>query len=132
MEAKQKIYQVMGWATVGKGEYDFMTPIFTCSTRKSAEEYENFLEKWFENDKNMGFIFKPDVNKFVLDTGVDIDLVPYKGFSIREIELVDTCFPSIKEAEQYFMKKQLGEVTSNDVLPSYAVSRKFLVKAIKY
>ena len=129
MEAKRKIYQVMGWVTIGMGDYDFMTPLFTCSTRKAAEEYKSFLEKWFENAANMGFIFKPDVNKFAVDSGVGIDLVPYRGFSIREIDLVDTCFPSIKEAEQYFMKKQSGEVTAyNDVLPSYGVSRNFLVK----
>jgi hypothetical protein len=77
--------------------------VFTCSTKETAKEYIKMLNEFKENKDVVLDIFSVDRNKFA--TGYDEGIDEYNKFFIKEVDLIDTVFPTINEAKQYFKKK---------------------------
>lgn len=105
---KKKVYQVMAFTTIDGGAPGRFA-VFTCNTKESAIEYLKMLNEYIENHEVSIDIFKVDSNKFAsgYDEGIDLQEKPY----IRELELIDTVFPTINEAKNYF--KQLDKRYKN-------------------
>ena len=103
-----KIYQILVQVYVGSCISESV--LFSCSTRESAEEYKSLLENYVK-DKEILLEVLHD-KKF---TTCDEVLGDY--FYIEEISLIDTVFPSVKQANDYFRMKSKNLQEYIDNLP---------------
>ena len=91
-----KIYQIVAQTYVGSCFSESV--LFSCSTKESAEEYKSLLENYVKN------------REIILDVLYDkkfttFDEVLGDYSYIKEVSLIDTVFPSIKQADNYFRMK---------------------------
>ena len=91
-----KIYQIVAQTYIGSCLSESV--LFSCSTKESAEEYKTLLENYIK-DKEI-FLEVLNDKKF---TTFDEVLGDY--FYIEEVSLIDTVFPSVKQADDYFRMK---------------------------
>ncbi len=103
-----KIYQIV--AQVYVGSCISTSVLFSCSTKESAEEYKSLLENYIKNKEILLEVLHD--KKF---TTCDEVLGDY--FYIEEISLIDTVFPSIKRADDYFRMKSKDLQKYIDNLP---------------
>lgn len=103
-----KIYQIVAQTYVGSCLSESV--LFSCSTKESVEEYKSLLENYVKNKEILLEVLHD--KKF---TTFDEVLGDY--FYIEEISLIDTVFPSVKQANDYFKVKSKNLQEYIDNLP---------------